>query len=281
MNFSLVFATRSRVDLVEGLFKSLIETTSNPELIEIIPVIDDDDEETNQAVDYLSSLLPNVSFRRRPRSKKLNEDYINWGARNSNGKFIFILNDDVAFKIKDWDIKCFEKLNLYLSDKSDGIVYGLTDDGMDELRIQQKLQYSGFPIISRQSLDALGYAMHPSFSGWGADIDLFSLYNSIGRICDLKSEVLAFHISPHTNSRERDEINKHVANISSNHRSAPDLSKDINKLKSYIYSKNPKGLPTTQNSVTEKKAEVKPPNPPMKNFAADRYIHRISSIRKK
>ncbi len=279
MNFSLVFGTRSRIDLVEGLLKSLAETTTNSNLIEVIPVADDDDEETKNSSGSLSKILPNVRFIFRARSKMLNEDYINFGARNSTGKYIFILNDDVVFKTPNWDILCFDKLNFYLSDKPDGIAYGLTDDGMDFLRVQQKLQYSGFPIISRKSLEILNYAMHPSFSGWGADIDLFNLYNSVDRVCNLKKEVLAYHLSPHTNSRETDEINRHVASISTSHRSSNDLSKDINKLKSYIYSVNPNSFPANQN-VT-KKLQTKPVIPAPKSFTMDRYIHRISSLRGK
>src|SRR3954468_16520159 len=157
MDFSLIFATRGRDDLLEGLFESLSQTTAVPASIEVIPVIDDDDVETHQSIERLSALLPgfNISFRSRPRSNMLNEDYINWAARSSIGRFIFILNDDVLFKTEQWDRKSFTKLNSYLLDKPDGVVYGLTDDGMDQLRVQQKLQYTGFPIISRESLQAL------------------------------------------------------------------------------------------------------------------------------
>jgi len=219
----------------------------------------------------------------------LNEDYINWGSRISKGNFIFILNDDVLFKTSEWDRKSLNKLNSYLSDKPDRIVYGLTDDGMDQLRVQQKLEYTGFPIISRESLNALGYAMHPSFSSWGADIDLFSVYSSISRVCDLKSEVLAFHLSPHTNTRETDEINRHVASISPDRKGKSNINEDINKLKSYIYKKNPTGLPKTE-KIHQLKSQEKTPkleekqvNIPVKpsNPVVDRYLQRISSIKRK
>lgn len=291
MDFSLIFATRSRIDLLEGLFKSLAATTTVPSLVEVMPIIDDDDFQTHESVGKLTRMLPNfrVSFKSRPRSKMLNEDYINWGARHSNGKYIFILNDDVIFKIPNWDRLSFEKLNSYLADKPDGVVYGLTDDGMDQLRVEQKLQYTGFPIISRESLEALGYAMHPSFSSWGADIDLFSVYEGVDRICDLKSEVLAFHLSPHTNTRETDEINKHVAHISPERKGKSSISEDINKIKSYIYRKNPTGLVATEkeNSIVTK------PNKPKSdknqknqivssnNLVIERYLQRISFLKRK
>lgn len=281
MDFSLVFASRGRVDLLEGLFRSIQETTSVPELVEVIPVIDDDDQITQESVYDLISFLPgfSVSFLSRPRSRLLNEDYINFGSRRSKGKYIFILNDDVIFKTPGWDKKVSEKLNKYLSNKSDRIVYGMTDDGMDQLRAKQGLQYTGFPIISRESFEALGYAMHPSFASWGADIDLFTVYNAISRVCDLKSEVLAFHLSPHTNTRESDEINQHVASISTQRRDQSTIQNDINRLNSYIYKNNPSGLSISSIVVEPIKPELPPP--PQKNPVTERYLKRMSSAKRK
>lgn len=215
MDFSIVFPTRGRVDLLQTLFRSLAETTANPERVEVLPVCDNDDVDTIAAIPELKKIYP-ANFLVRQRSKYLNQDYINYGSSLSTGKYIFILNDDVEFRTKDWDVKCFTELENYIKNRPDGVVYGLTDDGMDSVRLTQKLQYSGFPIISRKAFEILGYAMHPHFRSWGADIHLYQVYAAVGRVCNLKNSVLAFHLSPHTESREADETNKHVALINNN-----------------------------------------------------------------
>lgn len=240
VNFSLVFATRKRPDLLEGLFKSLLETTKELDKIEVMPVCDNDDHETINHIKYLETIIPS-KFLIRERSSYLNRDYINYAASMSKGKYIFILNDDVLFQTKDWDEKSLNELENYLLNKPDRIVYGMTDDGMDQLRTKQNLQYAGFPIISREAFNSLGYAMYPEFKSWGADTHLYRIFEIVNRILNIKRQCMAFHLSPHTQTREKDEINLHVASIHNNINPSPEI--EANKLRNIINQLTPNSIP--------------------------------------
>ncbi len=215
INFSLVFATRQRVSLLNGLFQSLSDNTCQKEKVEIIPVYDEDDYETDNTIpEFLTKFNDlNIKFIKRTRSIYLNEDYINYAARQSSGDFVHVINDDVEYLTKCWDEIGIASLREYLINKPDGIVYGFIDDSMNHVRNGQKLQYTGFPIISREAIDCIGYAMGPAFPSWGADIHLYRIYNSIGRVLDL-TQIKLLHISHHCGLRVQDETSKHVSRIS-------------------------------------------------------------------
>lgn len=212
MDFSLVFATRDRINLLRGLLTSLSINTHNKQNVEIIAVYDDDDAATHNAVystlKNFSDL--NIRFIKRIRSNFLNRDYINLAAEQSTGRYIHILNDDIEYLTYHWDKIAMESLDEYTSNNK--IVYGMVDDSMEFVRAHQNLQYTGFPIISRESFNVLGYAMHPTFPSWSADIHLYRIYKSVGRVLDMR-QIKLLHLNHHTNMRPKDETSRHVAAI--------------------------------------------------------------------
>lgn len=267
IKFSLILATRKRTVLLKDLLNSIKTTSSFPKEIEIVIVYDNDDEETKSNIKIFENIICDFKFKfiERKRSSNLNNDYINFAASHSTGKYIFILNDDVVFLSKDWDEKAFVKLEDYV--KENNIVYGLTDDGMEDLKKKQRLKYTGFPIISRHSFNTLGYAMHPDFKGWGADIHLYDLYSSISRVCDLTNEVKLLHVSPHCQLRPEDEINKHVASISN-------VVKTNKQEELMKFNKTPK-IKIKENP----KINVNPSQ--VNNTLPNNYLRRIKSIQKR
>jgi len=211
MNFSIVLASRERTELLYNLIKSVQETTDDLNNVELLVAIDDDDVVSQN----FKEKIKEYSFVRiysRPRTTMLNRDYLNWlHVHFATGKYSIICNDDTLFKTPKWDQIAFEKLEKYLSDKPDGIVYGFISDTL--LIRAGGLNYSCFPLISRKGADALGFAIPPQFAAWSADIELFKIYSAIDRVCDL-SEIMIQHVSYHSGLRKKDKINLYVAAIS-------------------------------------------------------------------
>lgn len=211
MNFSIVLASRQRSQLLVGLMKSLKETTADLSKIEVLVGIDDDDEESHDAARHITGWHSFVRFFSRPRSKMLNRDYLNWVYdTNGSGKYVIVCNDDCAFRTQNWDEIILKRLDEYLVDKPDGIVYGYISDALIN---RQGMNYCCFPLISRAARDTVGFVMPPQFPAWGADIALWQIYVQVNRICDL-SEVMIEHIAYHSGKRERDHISHYVQSIS-------------------------------------------------------------------
>lgn len=235
MNFSLVFPTRERVGLLTNLLNSLILTSKIN--IEVLPVYDSDDDSTKSIVDEFTEKYKdiNIKFLEKQRSKRLNEDYINYAARISTGKYVFVLNDDVEFLNEGWDQLAWETLENYVSTNGDGVVYGYIDDGLEEFKSKQGLRYCCFPIVSRKAFEVLGYAMPPYFNSWGADIYLYKIYQANNRILDLTNEVKILHVSVHNHLRPIDETAKNVKDINNYPSDSEDkIRTDIKKISDYL-----------------------------------------------
>lgn len=212
MNFSIILASRERVQLLDSLLSSIINTTSDKNNCEVICVIDTDDRITKRFLDRLKNTCSFAKFIVRDRAPNLNDDYLNWAWRNhTKGKNILVVNDDVVFKTQNWDQLAIAHLDRYLADKPDGIAYGWIEDGLKSR--QGGLNYCCFPLITRKAAEVVGFVMPPEFPGWGADIGLYRIYSSINRICEIPGVVLD-HVSHHNGMRERDHISFSVENRS-------------------------------------------------------------------
>lgn len=257
MDFSIILASRDRAYLLQNLIESVKKTTADLSRIEILVGIDDDDVKTKN-LSYALHKYDFVKFFSRGRSPNLNKDYLNWlVTEHSKGKYFIICNDDTEFKTDSWDKIATEKLNLYLADKPDGIVYGYMHDSLVN---RHGLGYCCFPLISRAAANAVGFAMPPEYPAWGADVALWRIYSAAERICDI-SEILIDHISQHTGSRSADEINHHVQRLSNQHVDCP-VSHYTQKLKDVI-----------------KKAQMKPPSN-IKEYAIH-YYNEVMDYHKK
>lgn len=211
MNFSIILASRERTHLLDPLLHSIQRTTSDPGNTEVLVCIDEDDRQTLEYTKQVKACKFSHFFVR-PRQRNLNHEYLNWAWKNhSSGKFVIICNDDCLFQTPNWDQIILHKLNAYLADKPDGVVYGWISDSLIERA--GGLNYCCFPLVSRSAGLVLNWIMPPEFDAWGADIGLWRVYNCIGRVCDL-SEMLIDHISYHSGKRERDEISRYVQQIS-------------------------------------------------------------------
>lgn len=190
IKFSLILASRNRTYLLANLISSLKSSTKNINQIELIVICDDDDKDTmNFKTDINFKLLS------RPRSKYMHRDYLNWAYPYAEGDYIIVLNDDTEFVTKDWD-------EIDLTD----VYYGFIETYTGE-------KLCCFPLLSRKAIDSNGFIMPNERKSWGADHDIFHIFNnvSVNKVKRLPMSII--HISHHTNLREKDEINQRVQDI--------------------------------------------------------------------
>lgn len=219
--------------MLHNMVKSVYTTARDASQVEILVGIDDDDHETIAKAKLLEERYGLRQFIR-PQSKQLNQDYLNWMYPSSNGKYIIVCNDDCQFVTNQWDARLLARIEQYLKDKPDGVIYGYLSDHL--LDREYGLSYTCFPLLSRPGINALGFMMHGCFNSWGADIAIFRVYMAVDRVCNL-SEVTVEHISHHAGKRERDEISHYVERISAEKIIKPlelDISVDVQRLNNFI-----------------------------------------------
>lgn len=210
MNFSIILNSRQRSQLLVGLLNSIQNNTADVDNVEVLICIDNDDAESQDARIHLTARHSFVKFFNRERTHMLNGN-LNWLYEIAGtGRFVIACNDDCIFQTKHWDQVILDKLNAYLADKPDGIVYGYISDALID---RHGAQYCCFPLVSRSGVLALGFVMPPQFPAWSADVAIWQIYRDVGRVCDI-SEVMIEHIAYHSGKRGRDEVSYHVERIS-------------------------------------------------------------------
>lgn len=221
MNWSLVFPTRERLELLEGMLRSIMETAFDINRVEAVIYVDDNDPVTVPALNYLRLAYPFAHFNVGPRRANFSIFYYTQPALGSTGRNVMALNDDTRFITHHWDKIGAEAMDEARARWKDGIFMGKCDDGL-------KASYPCFPVLSREALQALGWVFHPEFTTWGADIHLHKVMSDpcVGRVIDLPFSVE--HICHHTMKREQDHVNRRMAMLTrTNHGSAPGEAKRL------------------------------------------------------
>jgi hypothetical protein len=199
---SIMLASRERPEFLIPMLRSVYKTVSDPNAVEVHIRIDNDDKVLIRQMDEISGMFPNMSvtFHVRERSEFLIRDYTNWMLQFTTGKFIQYVCDDVIYKTPHWESILNNEMEIYMRNKPDRIAYAWIQDGLKD---RHGFNFSCFPIITREAVEALGYFMHNEIRGWTADIYIWQVYDRLKRVLDL-SKIEIEHNSPHTGKRERD-----------------------------------------------------------------------------
>lgn len=237
--FSILLNSRKRPHLLRKLLESIENTAADIEELSVFIGFDDDDELSRQ---YEPELLNEFNFIQtfwRKREQNLHT-YLNLMAKETNSDYYFILNDDCILTRSGFDFSAYAKLEDFVSQFPDRIVYGKTfDNSIDKL----STDYAAFPIISKEAYKALGYVLSPEISYWGADLLLAKCFIPLERVCDLRKEVTIKHLM-HDGTLETDGLrddmlkyyksqDKELKDIVSDIYNF-DLSKDIGRLRDKI-----------------------------------------------
>src|SRR6185295_1128466 len=96
--FSFLIPTRNNLPGLAKLFQSIVETTADLAALEIVLVVDKDDQQS-QAVTHDRIRLRKVVVPKGHTMGELN----NACFKNSSGRYIMLMNDDVILRTKNWD----------------------------------------------------------------------------------------------------------------------------------------------------------------------------------
>lgn len=204
INISLVLAFRQRVNRLQELIDSLVATTKDLASVEMVLAVDKDDEVGLNFVRNTLFPMP-VQILECYRSEHFSKDYINPLARMSKGRWIINLNDDSVFKTNNWDALLLKEMNLKADKAGDDIFLGLIKDGMTRTG-EDKLypHFSSWPVVSKESIEAVGYFFNEKFYIWGGDHFIANVYRRLGRLVSL-TNIHIDHNSHHNKLRYRDE----------------------------------------------------------------------------
>lgn len=207
IRISLILAFRERPVHLDNLIKSIRETTKHLDKIEIIFAIDDDDIEGQNHVKRLAEEgLPKIISYVTKRTIHFTRYYMNPIARMARGRWIIVINDDSIFATKNWDEIIFNKMNEKADKSGDDFWIGMVDDGM--IKSKDNWGFTSFccwPILSKQSVDELGYIFDERFYIWSVDHYICKVYRDMKRRVDIY-DVLIDHNSLHTQKREKNEL---------------------------------------------------------------------------
>ena len=195
IDFSIIFNSRDRVDMLTEMFEKVEDTCSNLDKIEVIVNVDDDDLTTVNNIDKLTKRFNFVNFVVSERELNIHTN-VNRMAFQSKGDFIWAMGDDCHITTKNWDNIAKEKFIKSFEEYSDKIVLG----AVESTSVDKVLNYGWYcdaPILTKEGRDALGYLIHPHFISAGADVATWTIYSSVGRVIDMR-EICFDHVTHNT-----------------------------------------------------------------------------------
>lgn len=165
MRISLLVPTRKRPDRFTSLYRSAMELADNPEDVEFVAFIDDDD------ASYDGLDLPRVTKVRG--SGLILAEMWNECAYEANGDYLGLVGDDVLFRTKGWDTAVLKVFDEY----DDKIAYVFGDD----LSPRGK-EFGTHGFIHRNWALTVGYFVPPYFAADYVDAWLNDVAREIGRL---------------------------------------------------------------------------------------------------
>ena len=228
MKFSLILNSRQRPILLQNLLHSIQDTTNDLSDIQVFISCDKDDHET-YAVCKSFWHSRHVRFEFIDRERNLHKR-LNYLARNSQGKYIFVLNDDCVLLTPNWDQIAYD----ILENTNQDIICGQTQDNSCD---KSQLNYSSFPMISRKAIEVVGFFMPDSLPGLGGDVFAYRLYHSVDRLVDIPIDIdHVLHttvdkvLTPDVVAAEmRHKSNQHATDYFTS-----DMTNDVKRLQDYI-----------------------------------------------
>tara|TARA_Y100001933_G_scaffold100032_1_gene100429 strand:+ start:537 stop:1409 length:873 start_codon:yes stop_codon:yes gene_type:complete len=188
---SIIFPTRGRINNIDRIWESILNTISQVNNFEVCIYIDDDDIQVIQHMKekYINELrIKYVIGERITMTRMWNEAY----KHLATGNIIMFCGDDIVFRTKNWDTEVRNAFDKY-SDKI-ALVFG--DDGWHGSPSN--------PFIHRKWIDVSGFALPPYFSCDYSDSWLNEVARALKRKIYLK-HVLTEHMHFINGKAEKDQ----------------------------------------------------------------------------
>jgi hypothetical protein len=162
---SLLLPTRGRRPLVERFLESVVVQSANPESIEVLLCVDDDDPASHTISSTQVSLKTIVVPRQTMGA------YNAICLENATGEITIAVNDDVIIQTKGWD----EKIRALDERYPDGIYLGYPNDRFKGEKV------CTFPILSRKTCEILAEPYPGIYKGAFIDVHLMDIFRRLER----------------------------------------------------------------------------------------------------
>lgn len=177
INFSLIVPTRNRFELLKNNMPTFFKLAKHPTQVEIILIVDFDDPSIQDVLSLLTG-LPNTYLICQHRTSYLIKDYNNKGSQFSTGKYIWILNDECEMTTNHWDEILTKKIENFLQDKPDRILYTLINDDTHYSAGVHHVSGCCFPVLTKEAVDCLNGIMPPEINAHGADYAIYHIFKA-------------------------------------------------------------------------------------------------------
>ena len=210
VNITFTFPTRGRSRFIPAFFRNIAGTLENPETVEIIIQYDVDDTATQRSLEEQRMEYPSLPVKVIPRVRgtNLNDHYNNWLVYNKiyKGKYFWVGGDDLRILTPGWDRIIPQTIENYLRDKPDRICCAFPIDKSIN-KPPKPFEWGWFPILTRETIDVLGFFFPKEMATWGADVVLADIFNDprINRSLPIR-DVIVDHIGYHAYDMPKDEI---------------------------------------------------------------------------
>lgn len=213
--FSLIIPTRGRIASLNRCLRSFFDKAKDASCLECVMLADFDDKAMMNFGDYINEKFSGrVIFGNR--SAQMIQDYNNYGAQCSTGKYIWMLNDDYEMTMDNWDEFLENKIEEFLLDKPDRIVYVHLDDSTHTNWGVTETHGCCCPVLTHETVDTMNSIMPNEIDMWGADIALFQIFKSLpyNRILDVIKDLRVLHHCRHNNTAKVDDNSRRIEKIS-------------------------------------------------------------------
>jgi glycosyltransferase involved in cell wall biosynthesis len=167
-NFSLILPTRDRPMLVKRLFDSLTQTVGDPDQVEIVLYIDQDDVESRKISHPLLDTIRQIG----PRPRKTMGNIVKDCYEASRGRYVMLINDDVVFHTKKWDVELLEAFSKFPDEVA--LVYGKD--------LYYGKEMATFPVLSRTACDLMDGICPGKYNSHCIDAHVFDTFKRLSEL---------------------------------------------------------------------------------------------------
>jgi hypothetical protein len=174
--------------------KSVVENADNISDVEFLIKVDDDDIDSGYP-QMLSDQFKGINYTLfvEGRSSNLSQDYYNYLAKQAKGQYIWAVNDDCVLRVPQWDTIFRDLID---TNKTDGKIYYFNVS----VAGHSVNDFSPFPMVSKEFVEALGYFHHELIRTWDADIIMWNCFNTLKGVYGINrmisaSAVNVYHIN--------------------------------------------------------------------------------------
>jgi hypothetical protein len=169
---SMILMSRGNPKALKKFYENVYTTASNPEQIEVVVCLDDDDKTSH-----------NIKYHAKDGELKIKEiifpkgttsgEYFKQAFEKVSGKLITLTATDVIIQTKGWDDRFIEEFEKWPDEI--GLVYP------NDLIFGESLATAG-ATVSKRSCDILGYLYHPAYKWFRADDHMHHIYDMLSEV---------------------------------------------------------------------------------------------------